>query len=848
MKKSLLLFLITLVQVEIIVSATTTLNKASWDGATRSRAELSRSSDITVKDIKANVGVAAAEAAEIIRQGVAEQNDNKSAIQNATYYNDKFLTMQWLTYFTTWFTSEGRTTPFSDMVQVSYKDPLKLSALEKNYVGIHLLTAIKIFQNSVTASVMNNNAYVVPQSSWGAQNYIVIHKIYNNTQTTFYIFQKDQQIGMLYPGVNAVALYGATLLDDGGAHNDIVFIPTQNLPDNGGYVQDFGQWRISFKKSLSGDSGDQDTQMYSLGGTSKAYICAEVSTQDIPKGGVATYQRAQGVDVSSLQNVAFVEFSVEDHLSDIVNNKKKEYDFETLKMFYPSIRCVKPLEYVTIPYLLTNQTVLDDIHDVGISKENRLTDMNVNVGFNSGSVMMSINQQNMSLLNGALQGNANVTMHVITYPYKGSYQVELEARVGSKVLFIQQNETFKPNASSVRTRNSLYCNTSNSSKSIDMGESDSVTLKAAMYKPVSVQSPKVVSWINFINIVLLCIQQNYANYADPEFIKNSVKNAQPVYIIQNSQKADITSPMSVKTSDDRLKCLDTNYNNSQIHVATSDFTSTTTLPTSDIPTVSRFGLAMKLYTRSKSENNRYLDMNSAQFTTSAMLNFIEETKFAELYMQYKILLPYNLQVKQDKSKGFIVIGSSGFAKSIVDELQKYPPIFLSVQKLLEVSLKDQNGDLQYFAMNDFLRNIGTQVATGVDVAYMTPIKTITTDDQNKEEAGRYGKYLFDTYQFGVEAVGTKGYSLTGTRGFAKAINKTFKQQPKALQLLNMLKNITLRDKEGKTFSFSINDFIKNIQSQALGKSIVYMKPIIKNQDALNAKQATTKEIQPIVKS
>lgn len=359
MKKVLYIFLF--IAKFLSVHASGGLAKASW-GNTASPwshiknlaayQSLTASNKQVVDDIHTNVGLAASQAVSLVGTAVSLKG-NGTSIANSSYYgggkNDAnwFLTTAWLGQCATLLNSG--TPPYQNMTSFNLGS---LSQVDQSYITNHLVPALQSL-NSATTTHVDTGAYTASLSfTPGSYNGVIVRTIYNNTKTSFEIFQQQNQIGTLKPGKNTVALYGA-------AHEqgDIVFVPT---------TRGLGTVRLSFKKGPDvvtiANTTLPTSQQYSTEyppagvGADSEFICVQITKDDFPQGSAAQMksmiQRTQCINTSELTAPAYISLTIDDNMTVVNQGTTIDIDQSKIPMFYISMHDIQIITDHPFPFLV----------------------------------------------------------------------------------------------------------------------------------------------------------------------------------------------------------------------------------------------------------------------------------------------------------------------------------------------------------------------------------------------------------------------------------------------------------------------------------------------------------------
>lgn len=291
-----------------------------------------------VAAIHTNVGSPAAEAASSVYYGITKKT------RNAYYYNSKFLTSSWLGQFSTLLQTGAP--PYQKMNSFNSGS---LPEIDRNYVNIHLVSALQGL-NRATHTYVDSSSYVTNVTfTPGSFNGIVISGIYNNTQEEFGIYQQGSQIGVLVPGHNQVALYGAS-----HEQGDIIFVPAS--PQKGKFRVSFktGSDIVTIANSVLG--GDQQfSTTYPPIDTSANFVCVQITANDFPANADSQTKqmlsRTQCINSSELTAPVLLELSIEDSITVLNSGKIQVISDTTVPLFYPSIKSMT-LANTVFPYLL----------------------------------------------------------------------------------------------------------------------------------------------------------------------------------------------------------------------------------------------------------------------------------------------------------------------------------------------------------------------------------------------------------------------------------------------------------------------------------------------------------------
>lgn len=318
--------------------------KASWDGATAisimNQIEGFKDKSISnvISSIKTNVGDPAAQAASSVYNGITHK------IKSVSYYNSNFLTSSWLGQFATLLQTGAP--PYQKMNSFNSGS---LPEVDRNYVNIHLVSALQSL-NRATHTYVDSNSYVTNVTfTPGSFNGIVISGIYNNTQEEFGIYQQGSQIGVLVPGHNQVALYGAS-----HEQGDIIFVPAS--PQKGKFRVSFktGSDIVTIANSVLG-SDQQFSTSYPPIDTSANFVCVQITANDFPANADSQTKqmlsRTQCINSSELTAPVLLELSIEDSITVLNDGKKQVISDATVPLFYPSIKSMT-LANTVFPYLL----------------------------------------------------------------------------------------------------------------------------------------------------------------------------------------------------------------------------------------------------------------------------------------------------------------------------------------------------------------------------------------------------------------------------------------------------------------------------------------------------------------
>ncbi len=344
--------------------------KATWESGTWSnmvnnnkKTKLQFGGEV-IEQINQYVGLSAAEAAAIAYNGVklnSEISDlknlptvfsmiTKAAIKSKTYYNSSVFTSSWLGDFATLL--NNGIPPYQGMYSFNSGN---LQEVDRNYVKVHLESALQSLNQNTHSYVDTTNFATSINFTPGSFNGVIITDIDNDTQETFGIFQQGSQIGVLQPGHNKVALYGA-------AHEqgDILFIPTD---------QQKGRWRISFKKgsdivdiaNSTLPTSQQYSTSYSPIDTNAEFVCVQITGNDFPKSiGTQTKQmlsRTQCINTSQLTSPVLLSLTVVDNLEVINQGKVSSIDQTTVPLFYPAIKTMTLLDRFVFPFLFLPESL-----------------------------------------------------------------------------------------------------------------------------------------------------------------------------------------------------------------------------------------------------------------------------------------------------------------------------------------------------------------------------------------------------------------------------------------------------------------------------------------------------------
>ena len=318
--------------------------KASWDGTTTINlmnqlvASQDKSISTVISNIKTHVGDPAAQAASTVYNGITRK------MKSSIYYNSKFLTSGWLGQFATLLQTGAP--PYQKMNSFNSGS---LPEVDRNYVNIHLVSALQSL-NRATHTYVDNNSYVTNVTfTPGSFNGIVISGIYNNTQEEFGIYQQGSQIGVLVPGHNQVALYGAS-----HEQGDIIFVPAS--PQKGKFRVSFktGSDIVTIANSVLG-SDQQFSTSYPPIDTSANFVCVQITANDFPANADSQTKqmlsRTQCINSSELTAPVLLELSIEDSITVLNDGKKQVISDATVPLFYPSIKSMT-LANTVFPYLL----------------------------------------------------------------------------------------------------------------------------------------------------------------------------------------------------------------------------------------------------------------------------------------------------------------------------------------------------------------------------------------------------------------------------------------------------------------------------------------------------------------
>ncbi|MBM17551.1 MAG: hypothetical protein CL947_00610 [Epsilonproteobacteria bacterium] len=226
----------------------------------------------------------------------------------------------------------------------------------KNYIQQHLVPALTAFGTDLDGLTITDKQKTSINPNFDVQtwNSVVINKINNKTATTFDIYQGAVKIGILQPGFNTVALYGAAQ-----AGGDIVFMP-QEQPD-------LGSFRVSFQKGqdLIKDIASPQDVKGSLPGANDEFVCVQIKhgTRDaLDSSGAGDYpssfsdqynifSRNQCLNTAQLSGPTYVDLQIEDSISITVGDttfvtqqpQNAQKGKTTVPLFYPSIQNVVSL-------------------------------------------------------------------------------------------------------------------------------------------------------------------------------------------------------------------------------------------------------------------------------------------------------------------------------------------------------------------------------------------------------------------------------------------------------------------------------------------------------------------------
>ncbi|MBI2352862.1 hypothetical protein HYV11_01295 [Candidatus Dependentiae bacterium] len=292
---------------------------------------------------------------------ITKSSTSTSDDPNKTYFymmSDKarygaFLSSSWLGSCAS---ALGGTVSYSGMnTEFNFNDS-NLSEIDQSYIKNHLIPALNVLNTKTTTTVDDVNSALSMNFDLESSDSVIITTIDNNTNMNFGIYQGGKQIGMLQPGVNQVALYGAAQ-----AQGDIVFVSSNNAA---------GRFRISFKKgkdmvtianTTASPAYSTDYPPNAVGSFNTDFLCVQITAADFVKGTnaqtVSSMQRTQCINLRQAKGPFYVTLKIEDNMTIVSQDTVYKIDQSNMAMYYPSIEKIVMPQNILFPYLVLPSSV-----------------------------------------------------------------------------------------------------------------------------------------------------------------------------------------------------------------------------------------------------------------------------------------------------------------------------------------------------------------------------------------------------------------------------------------------------------------------------------------------------------
>ena len=348
--------------ISILAATIPAWKNSEWDKFIGDSKEFDWSGDISKSSsrFEENIGEVVSEVAEVLYAGFNHKKipSTESKLKNKFYYGDgrskyHFFTTDWIETFVDLLKSVSP--KYSGMNEFVIDD---LSQINKNYIESHLIPALEMLSHEISDDIDFKKFKSTIKFDPGSFSGVIISTINNNTGLNFNIYQNDRLIGMLTPGENQVALYGASY-----NQGDIIFIPDGR--------KNKASWRVSFKKAkdildIANDSlsrNGQSTINLPFGiEEDDQFLTVQVTDKDFSNNSTKQMrrmiERTQCINLSQLKNSSYITLQVEDEMSLIGNGDSiVKMDKNRVHAFYPSISFISPLVRVNFPFFRIPDTL-----------------------------------------------------------------------------------------------------------------------------------------------------------------------------------------------------------------------------------------------------------------------------------------------------------------------------------------------------------------------------------------------------------------------------------------------------------------------------------------------------------
>lgn len=301
-----------------------------------------------------HVGMVVAEAIGILQRGTrAGAATNKIPFYLDPAGGGSILTTAWLGQFATLLSSG--VPPYQNMKRFNLSTVLSPASLEYSYLINHLVPALNGLNAAVNSSVDTTHFATALNFTPGSFNGAIVTTIQNNTQMTFDMYQGSNQIGVLSPGVNSVALYGAAQ-----AQGDIVFVPTTG--NDGGFRISFktGPEVVAIANATAVANGT--TPPYSVqyppadAGAGSEFMCVQITAADFPAQTTQQVQqmmqRTECINLSQMTCPVNITLKIEDSMTVMNQGVPTVIGQEMIPMYYPSISNIVFMRGQVVPFLV----------------------------------------------------------------------------------------------------------------------------------------------------------------------------------------------------------------------------------------------------------------------------------------------------------------------------------------------------------------------------------------------------------------------------------------------------------------------------------------------------------------